>query len=149
MKLLPTDAAYFAGLIDGEGCIFVNRTDTSISAKGCRRGYSYRSGITVSMTNLSMIRWIKKSAGCGQIAVLKRINRKHKQAWRWSAWSKEAATILQQLLPHLKLKKPQAKNLIAFQSLMRIAGYPGLSNSEWNRREEHRQISLRLNKRGS
>ena len=45
-NLALADAAYLAGLIDGEGSIAVSRTKTSASAKACKRGFAYRASVT-------------------------------------------------------------------------------------------------------
>lgn len=144
-----TEAAYLAGLIDGEGTIVVNRTNTSKSAKACKRGYSYRAHLAISMTDEKMIRWVKRITNLGQIGkASKPKNPKHKRAWRWSVWSREASTVLLIVYPYLRLKKTHATNLIRFQKHMRMVGSRGLTNKEWNRREKHRVLSLSLNKRG-
>lgn len=41
-NLALADAAYLAGLIDGEGSISVSRTKTNASAKACKRGFAYQ-----------------------------------------------------------------------------------------------------------
>lgn len=149
MKLLSLPhRAYLAGLIDGEGCIFISRTNTSASAKGCKRGFAYRSGLSVSMTGKVVLKWAKVKTDVGQICPVKKRPR-HKQAWRWSVWSIEASDLLKQVLPFLVLKQQQAKLQIRFQSIMRQPGSLGLSNREWAMRKKLFYIIRKLNKRGS
>lgn len=148
MKIMPLNAAYIAGLVDGEGCISVSRTHTSESAKGCKRGFAYRSSLNITMTNLEILEWIKQITRAGKICS-KRVNiAKHKAAWSWTVWSIEASELLQQLLPYLHIKKEQAENLIAFQSGMRQPGSKGLSDAEWLSRQDYYTRSKILNKRG-
>lgn len=61
------DAAYLAGLIDGEGHIAVSRTRTWPSAKACKRGFAYRSSIIVSMTDKEVLDWAHGLTGLGNI----------------------------------------------------------------------------------
>lgn len=139
--------AYLAGLMDGEGSIFVQRVKTR-SPKMSRTGYHYRGGFAVSMTDLKIIKWCAEMTGCGAISSPKRCKKHHRPGHRWSVWSQQASALLLLLLPYLKLKKPNAENFIAFQSRMGWFGTPGNPKSEIRRRERHRQISLKLNKRG-
>lgn len=143
-KLSKTDAAYLAGIIDGEGTVFVSRTDSSKSAKACKRGFAYRSGLAVSMTNRSIVLWMKRITGIGKISGVRRHKKNHKPGFRWSVWSKQASTLLLLLYPYLKLKRRHAANQLRFQLYMRLTGYKGVSSAEWNRREKRRQISLQL-----
>lgn len=148
MSLSSANAAYLAGLVDGEGCIFISQTTTNSAAKGCKRGIAYRSGITISLTNLPLLQRVKKLTGVGKIRPVKRPSRKHKYAWRWSAWSIEASDLISKLLPFLVLKKRQALLQMKFQSIMRYPGSKGLSDKEWNQRQLLHEKMRRLNKRG-
>lgn len=147
-NLSLADAAYLAGLIDGEGSIAVSRTKTSASAKACKRGFAYRSSVTITMTDLPVLEWVKRTAGVGNICVKKARSRNHKQAWSWTAWSNEAASLLDQILPYLRVKAGQAENLIEFQGAMRQPGSKGLTDGEWASREAHYNKSQCLNQRG-
>lgn len=146
--LTAIEAAYLAGLIDGEGSISVNRTKTSSSAKACKRGFAYRSSLVVAMTDLSILEWAQNITGVGKICVKKRQSPKHKPAWTWAVWSNEAVSLLIQLLPYLRIKLNQAENLIEFQKVMRYPGKNGLSDEEWTLREFHHNKSHILNQRG-
>ncbi len=147
-NLSLADAAYLAGLIDGEGSIAVSRTNTNASAKACKRGFAYRSSVTITMTDLPVLEWVKRTAGVGNICVKKARSQNHKQAWSWTAWSNEAALLLAQILPYLRVKAQQAENLIEFQGAMRRPGSKGLSDEEWAFREAHYNKSQCLNQRG-
>lgn len=142
------DAAYLAGLIDGEGHVTVCRTDTSKSAKGCTRGLAYRSSITVAMTDLPVLEWAKELTGLGSICSKKVNEAKHKPAWTWGVWSGEARTLAGIILPYARIKRAQLENLIAFQSAMRQPGRVGLTDEEWDARERAYLLSQQLNRRG-
>jgi len=141
------NAAYLAGLIDGEGSIFVQRVKTR-NKKMSRSGFHYRAGFAITMTDLKTVEWCARTTGCGRVSSPRHCKRNHRPGHRWSVWSKQSSALLLLLLPYLRLKKPHAANLIKFQSRMGVAGRFGNSKLEILRRERHRQISLVLNKRG-
>ena len=141
------DAAYLAGLIDGEGSVFVQRVKTR-GSKASRCGYHYRSGLSITMTDRKTIKWLVKTTGCGRVLSRRPYKKNHRPSFRWCIWSRQAASLLLILLPYLKLKKPHAENLIRFQNRMGWFGTPGNPKSEILRRERLRKIFLRLNKRG-
>jgi hypothetical protein len=146
----PLDLSYLAGLVDGEGCIFVGRGNTKRSKKSSKRGLVYHSGLAIAMTDLSLLKWARRTVGFGKIRAYK-AKEGCKQAWRWTIWSNQAAALLSILSPYLKLKVRQAKNLLNFQATMKYVGFRGrngATESDWSNREKYYQISSRLNKRG-
>lgn len=100
------------------------------------------------MTDLPVLEWAKRTTGTGSICVKKARSPNHKQVWSWTVWSNEAATLLAQILPYLRVKADQAENRIEFQGAMRQPGSKGLSDDEWGLREAHYNKSQRLNRRG-
>lgn len=145
-ELSIQDAAYIAGIIDGEGCVLVGRTKTGPAAKGCRTGFAYRSCVSVTLTCRPLLTWLRVVTGVGKIC---RATSKqgHSLAWRWQVWSIEAASLLGAIRPFLRIKIRQADNLIEFQSIMRRPGRRGLSEEEWARRQYHYERSLELNRK--
>jgi hypothetical protein len=142
------NAAYLAGILDGEGTVSVSRTSTNQSAKACKRGFAYRSSIGIALTDENLLLWVQQVTGVGRICRVKSQSPKHKAAWRWTAWSKDAVYVAKMVLPYLRLKKRQAENLIAFQAVMRFPGSKGLSDVEWTARHTHYLVSRNLNQRG-
>jgi hypothetical protein len=127
--------AYIAGLIDGEGYVGITRAKTSKSAKGCKRGISYRLLVSVTMTDIRPLKFALRHIGLGRIITRKIPKNGFRVPWTWSIWSKQASTVLNLLLPWLIVKKEQAKLCIKFQSIMRSPGNLGLHDSEWKARE--------------
>lgn len=144
-----TDAAYIAGVMDSDGTIVVACNKTSRSAKGCRRNLAYRAYVAVTLTHKPLLVWLRETVGAGQICPKKCTKVGHKAAWVWTVWSKEAAVLTSTIRPHLKIKGPQADNLIKFQSIMRQPGQNGLTDAEWDMRELHHMTSKTLNQRGT
>lgn len=145
-SLSENEAAYLAGLIDGEGTIFVQRVKGGKKVSKC--GFHYRAGLAISMTDRRLMKWVHRVTGVGKVSGVRRHKKKHKPGFRWNVWSQQASALLLILYPFLRLKKRHATNLIRFQSRMKFVGSKGHSKTEWTRREHHRQISLKLNKRG-
>lgn len=131
------ECAYLAGLIDGEAYVGVTRAMTSKSAKGCKRGIAYRLLLSISMTDSRPLEFAQRITRIG--VVKKRappLNPNHKQAFVWQAWSRECAQILTRVRQFLVVKAEVADLCIEFQQLMRQPGRFGLSDEEWDRREE-------------
>jgi len=145
ISLSKEDAAYLAGLIDGEAYVGVTRATTSAAAKGCRRGVSYRAMISVRMTHHPVLDWALAATGVGSIWKTKE-HPKYRQSWSWNIWSREAAALSQAVLPYLRVKAEHARNLIAFQRAMRFPGRMGLTDGEWEMRARFWERSRALTK---
>ena len=103
--------AYTAGIIDGEGCIGI------YSSNALARKRKRRLILEVSVTNTNewLINWIYFNfRGC--IYKKRMLARHYKQVYLWSASSLQAKTLLELLLPYLRIKKPQAEIALQFQS---------------------------------
>lgn len=100
-----TDLAYFAGLFDGEGCISIDKD---------YKGKVYLTlSCRVAMTNLWVLQALKFAFG-GSVRSVKKQKNHWKQAWIWRVSAQLALSFLEQILPYLKLKKPEAEIAIKF-----------------------------------
>jgi hypothetical protein len=115
-KLSMRDRCYIAGLIDMCGCIgMYDRSD-----RPCKR-----LNLALLLTDRDVLDWLAKTTGVGRVWEV-RPNKSHwKQIYRWGCVSEAAATLLQQVVPHLKTKTHQerAKQLVAFQKSLRPKGF--------------------------
>lgn len=145
--LTETEAAYIAGIIDGEGCISIQKVRSG-NAKIASAGYAYRGCVAVKMTDESLVRWFQEVTGLGSAIKAQVPSGNRRQAWAWTCWSKQALALLNRVRPHLRLKGAQADNLAAFQYGMRFGGRQALTHSELAQREHHYQVSRKLNERG-
>jgi DNA-binding CsgD family transcriptional regulator len=104
-----TEAAYLAGIVDGEGTIL-------LSARG--RKQLPRVCVCVANTNFDLIRYMGAIIGCG--AVSQHTRRHHKNSgnrrdqMRWTGDGRCAIRVLQQILPYMICKPRQAKIVIEF-----------------------------------
>ena len=107
-KLTETQAAYIAGLLDGEGCI----SYYNVSNGNGYRGYSTR--IKVAMTDANPVYWLKDILGCGFITVRER-EAQYRRVFEWQTKSRvDIADVLEAVFPYLIVKKEQAKLLLNF-----------------------------------
>jgi hypothetical protein len=113
IELTVIDRARLAAFIDGEGHIRI---------KGCSKG-RYQISVSVTNTNPVLVRWCREVTGIGHIFASDR-NRGsgHKVCFRWECASRQAAIVIEAIMPYLILKRAQAETTLAFQALVRNAG---------------------------
>jgi len=101
----PEDLAYAAGFFDGEGCINITRfrwhcTETK------RPGVYYKLRVMVTNTDLPVLEWCQRLWGG---AILERkVKGNRRRSWSWDLYETDSARFLKDVLPYLKLKRPQA-----------------------------------------
>lgn len=144
--LSVADAAYIAGIMDGEGSICISRkTDSTM-----KRGYCYRLHVTIANTDLPLVEWLMVVTGLGKVYTQKRINQKHKQAYHWNLWSIQAYQVLKEIYPYLRQKKERAKIGMAFiEAKNDGVGRNGLSDEEWASQASAYDAMKVLNRRGT
>jgi hypothetical protein len=95
---------YLAGIIDGEGCVYVNKR----KPHGRRKTFGYGVKVVVSITSYSLVEWFVTNARLTSIHHrLPEGNRKPQWMCTWN--NSNAEWILNTVLPHLVIKKEQAK----------------------------------------
>lgn len=105
------DLAWLAGIIDGEGSIFVmrnHRTDRE-------REYNYILRISVQSTDEIMAPECKNITEEGYVYRVFEKRENQQDSWKWQVNGRAATRILEELLPYLKVKKNQAELAIQFQ----------------------------------
>lgn len=110
-KSTKYDLAYFAGFIDGEGYIGINKQG---------RRNAYRLELRVGSTNLWILQLMKMRFG-GWVYLTNNNWTKSKYPnakdfWVWVIYSRQANELLKELLPYLKLKKAEAEIAIDYQA---------------------------------
>lgn len=98
LEIADTDAAYVAGLIDGEGCLPLVRSGPS----------SYAAKMSIGMTDKEYLQSIKSLCGVGRMDSRK----PQKEGWKachvWTVGSSGLRRLLTTVEPYLILKKRQA-----------------------------------------
>ena len=104
---------YFAGLFDGEGCIFIQK---KISTKRRTRNLSYRLGINLATSgNPELIEIIKKQFGGSYYRRIFKKRENKKPSRLWVETGIPAAKILKLIQKLLYLKKGECKLALLFQ----------------------------------
>ncbi len=129
-----TVSAYAAGLIDGEGCITIQRISCP------KQGYCiYQLRVIVGNTEHAMLDWLQSHFGGSiQQKAEKRVNRR--DCWMWSIVSHQAKLFLEKILPYMVTKKLRAEIAIEYRNSLP----DGRSATLLKEREE---VALRYRKR--
>ena len=94
-KLRDVDAAWLAGIIDGEGCV-------TLTTERKRQKFK-NPQVCVSNTSLKLLEEIKELTGVGHIRKKPKRVEHHKQAWSWQIKTgRQVLDLLEQLLPHMR-----------------------------------------------
>ena len=141
--MTPTEAAYFAGIIDGEGTVTVVISDLGRSFP------QLRPRLMISSTDYELLEWLVQFGG--------NVYKSHRKAkkgckflWTWTSEKQtEVIRILEQVQPYLILKAEQSILLQEFcigriEKMKQQRGVPGYSKREI---EIHERMRV-LNKRG-
>lgn len=107
-----TDLAYFAGIFDGEGCIFLSPQNNAL-----KNHHQQHLTFTMRAQIVSTNEWICQQFrfSFGGVISIDRQEGNHKIAYRWVITAKNAMNFLTALMPYLNLKRPQATLAIQFQ----------------------------------
>jgi hypothetical protein len=115
----PTEIAYLAGIIDGEGCFAMHR----------RRGtHIFGTQLQIGNTDVRMLHWVREHFG-GSVKFEKRSQSHHKPMWRWASATSELESITRAVLPFLIVKREQAELFLAYRATVSVASH------EWRRKD--------------
>ena len=109
-----SDAAYMAGLFDGEGSIdFTKRKEKKRSGTyNCRRV-----SMEITMTDQSVIRWMHEVLGVGTVVKkprkgLRKDGTKYLMQWRWRCTFRDAYYVCCLIWPFAHTKLPKIQQVI-------------------------------------
>jgi hypothetical protein len=140
--MAKTDLAYAAGLLDGEGTIFICRQKAT--AKGAI-SVSHYIQVSIVNTHKPTIEWTQKLLGIGKII---QTNQGKKPLYRIAFYSKEAIKVLKILLPYLKIKREQALLAIEFDKVRCHMNSVKSRQEELKKRDYYKLAIAKLNKFG-
>ena len=114
------DAAYIAGLFDGEGSLQCKQAwekKKKHKGKGYRKTYAWRINMEIAMTDESVIRWVHEILQVG--TVIRRKERgntksggKYKTQWRWRCTFRDALYVCKLLWPYAIVKLHKIEQVI-------------------------------------
>ena len=115
-----SDAAYLAGLFDGEGSAQCKQKWTKKKkhkGKGYRMSNSMRISMEIAMTDESVIRWVHETLNVGSVIKrnikgLNKAGKKYKTQWRWRCTFREAYYVCRLIWPYVQVKLHKVEQLI-------------------------------------
>lgn len=137
-----TDAAYLAGLVDGEGSVMLYRRRDVVAVR-----------LAVANTHRGVLDWIVDTTDVGKVhnqyperpSTIGDRTFIRKATFAWTCNADAAESVLQQLLPYMQIKPAQAELAIATQRALRD---PAKKADRFWQEENWTAMKL-MNKRGA
>jgi hypothetical protein len=127
VKMLDlADAAYIAGLIDGEGTVTMTR-----------RNRQKNRGLVVSISNneIPILKHVQGSIGAGKITGKRVTSERHAPSYTYCITNRQALSLLEQVSPFLKSHK-SARAVLALKEYLRLTPRNGrYTNEQTSERE--------------
>ena len=140
------DLAWAAGIIDGEGSIYIRKnthlSDRSVQYKGRHRSPGYSLILEVGMTDAITILKLYDIFQCGVLIKPKKL-RSTRWVYRWHCSSNAACEILSWVYPWLVTKKLQAKLAFRFSKIK----IKGMNTPMPIKQVQHKDLYYRLMRR--
>ena len=120
MTITNEQAAYIAGLFDGEGSIyFAKRPEKKKKHKGpgFRYSNSQRISMEITMTDQSVLKWVHEVLGVGTLNKkprkgLRKDGTKFLMQYKWRCTFRDACYVCCVLWPHAHTKLPKIQQII-------------------------------------
>jgi hypothetical protein len=106
--LLPTEAAYIAALIDGEGTITLTRP---------HRNSNRQLAITISSTERCLLDFVIGCTNVGKITNKRKSQQHHKSSFVYALHNRQALQLLAQIQPYLKSYKARRAEMVLAEYL--------------------------------
>ena len=101
--LSKIDAAYIAGLIDGEGTVTLTRKHKNENRQLC---------VSISSTEIALLDFVLIATGVGKITNKLATKPHHTHSFAYAVYNRQALALLEQTLPFLKSYKHERAALI-------------------------------------
>jgi hypothetical protein len=109
MNVLSVDeAAYIAGLIDGEGTVTLTRLHA---------GEGRRLVVSISNNDLALLKFVQSSVGAGKITGKRTASERHSPSFTWQITSRQALGLLAQIVAYLRTYKAHRARMALDQYL--------------------------------
>ena len=120
MTITSEQAAYIAGLFDGEGSIyFAKRPEKKKKHKGpgYRTSISQRISMEITMTDKSVLKWVHEVLGVGSLNKkprkgLRKDGTKFLMQYKWRCTFRDAFYVCCVLWPHAHTKLPKIQQIL-------------------------------------
>ena len=111
-EITIADAAYFAGLFDGEGSVYIKRMDQmkhKRPGKPVHKVWVIR--MEIAMTDKATIKWCHELFQCGSFGERK-VKEGYKRQWRWRVSHRDALRVAKIIWPYAQVKLHKLEKLI-------------------------------------
>jgi hypothetical protein len=108
LSLSTAQAAYIAGLIDGEGTVTLTRKHRNEHRQVC---------VSISSTERGLLDFVLNATGAGKITNKSTSGRHHTPSFAYAVYNRQALALLQQTLPYLISYKRDRAELILTEYL--------------------------------
>ncbi len=130
MTITNEQAAYIAGLFDGEGSIyFAKRPEKKKkhNGEGYRTSMSQRISMEITMTDQSVIRWVHETLGCGTVVKkprkgLRKDGTKYLMQYKWRCTFRDAFHVCCLIWPWAHTKLPKINQILEHYSNIKMEG---------------------------
>ena len=115
------DAAYIAGLFDGEGSVTYKQYTENKFNRARNKRYKtkvWRIALEISMTDKSVLIWLHETLGCGTLRPKPR--KEHKMQYRWRCVFRDAYYVCKIIWPFAHVKLDKITKVIEHYSILRL-----------------------------
>ncbi len=129
-KLTEVEKAYLAGIMDGDGCIHVNRKTLFLQ-------------VSVSQCDKYFLEFLQEKIGLGKVNLHAKAGTftYKRDSYVWQINGKEAGILLETLCKYLVLKQDQAKIALEFQKMRTPGRHRVSETTRWRQRAIAEQLS--------
>ena len=106
--LSVADAAYIAGIVDGEGTITLSRL---------HRNEQRRIVVSISNNERDLLEYVQQTVGAGRISNKRTYRAAHAPSFHYQISSRQALALLEQITPYLRTYKSRRARLALAQYL--------------------------------
>jgi len=102
-SLATTEAAYIAGLVDGEGTVTLSRK---------HRSENRQLAVTISNTEIRLLEYVLRTIGAGKITGKRTVSERHTPSFSYAIYNQQALRLLEQISPYLRTYKAERTSII-------------------------------------
>ncbi len=109
--------AYCAGVIDSDGTIGIKRSTYAMRVRGDAGAPIFSARICVRQVERGAVDLLASVFG-GNVRPARTYAKRGRPMWQWEARDRRAEAALKLLMPHLRIKRAQARNCLALRKLI-------------------------------
>lgn len=113
------ELGWAAGIVDGEGCIFISYKKPAKRAGSLSPSYILI--VRVAMCHKPTVDRMRELFGVGTVHICTK-SKKYSQAWQWVVQANAAKSVLERIEPHLLTRRYEAQLGLRFSGLEKFVG---------------------------